>query len=160
LVERLSGLRLRGGIYLMPVVAKPTVLQAVKTLYDSIGGGLPTLWLDEVPEGQGYPRALLRDGGEVADEEINEDFGNPTESRRDFSIELIVENDSDTAETLGLLVLNAFKPNAIQLTFDSNARLDHTKRRWTTGSSGQRSPDDKPLYSSTINYSVQMGTDY
>lgn len=145
----------------MPVVAKPTVLQAAKTLYDSIGGGLPTLWLDEVPEGQGYPRAILRDGGETPEgEEINEDNGNPTESRRDFEIELIVENDSDTAETLGLLVLNAFEPNAIQLTGDSNARLDHTRRRWRTGSNGQRSPNDKPLYSSTINYSVLFGTDY
>ena len=146
-------------------MAKPTLLQAVVELYDTIGGGLPTLWLDEVPEGgtaSGFPRAVLRDGGQITDAEVNEDDGSVPSCIHPFSIEIIVENDSDSAETLGLLVLTAFTPAAIALTFDSNARLEHDngKRTVTTRGILIRSPADKPLYSCSITYAARYGTNY
>lgn len=146
----------------MPVVATPTVLQAATALYDSIGGGLPQLWLNEVPEGgtaAGYPRAILEDGGEVAGDEVNAD-GTLTTVLRSFRIRLITENDSDSAETLALLVLAAFTPTALLLTFDSNAVLEHDKRTWTTFGRLERSPADKPLYESAITYVCRHGTTY
>lgn len=145
-------------------MAKPTLLQAVKETYDTIGGGLPTLWLDEVPEGgdaAGYPRAILRDGGEHTDEELNVD-GTAVSAIHSFQIEIVVENDSDSAETLALLVLAAFTPTSVVLTFDSEARLEHDngKRNWSVQGLLVRSPADKPLYSATINYSMRYGTNY
>lgn len=143
-------------------MAKPTLLQAVKEKYDTIGGGLPTLWLDEVPEGgsaAGYPRSILRDGGQIPEPEIEAD-GTVASSLHSFSLEVIVENSSDDAETLGLLLLQAFTPASVALTFDAGATLEHDKRTHRTQALEERSPADKPLYSFLVNYVCRYGPNY
>lgn len=141
----------------MPVVAKPTMLQAVMTLYAGIGSGLPTLYLDEVPEGAGYPRATLNDGGRVPTAASYAD-GTPTEVFGSFTVTFKVEDDSDTAEALAITMMDVFAPTALQLTFDPLATMFRTNDR--TNGTGERSPDDKPIYESVIDYRVELSPPY
>jgi hypothetical protein len=141
----------------MPVKPSPTPMQAIKTLYASMGAGMPTLWLDEVPEGQGYPRAILTDEGKVPTGASYADTS-PTEVFGRFSIAFKVENDSDTAEALGITLMEAFPPLALQLTFDPNAVLFRENDK--TSGTGERSPDDKPIYESKIDYRVEFSPPY
>ena len=146
----------------MPVTPKPTINQAIMTLYASLGSGLPTLWLDEVPEGQGYPRAVLNDGGR---QPISQSYGlNPdgTETPADvagsFKIKFSVEDDSDVAEALALTIMQAFTPLSLQWTYDPNVVM--FRGNDVTRGTGERSPADKPVYETEIDYSLQLHPTY
>jgi hypothetical protein len=133
------------------------MLQAIEVLYNSIGGGLPTLWLDEIPENQGYPRATLTDGGRVPTLDSYAD-GSPTEVFGTFSIMFKVEDDSDVVEALAVTLMTAFTPQAIQLTFDPLAVMMRVNDVVT--GTGERSPDDKPIYEAKIDYRVELSPPY
>lgn len=144
----------------MPVAPKKTVLQAVETLYGSLGG-LPTLWLDEVPENQGYPRATLNDGGrQPTVESLSSNDGNVNyaEVFGTFTISFFVEDDSDQAEALAVTVMEAFTPFALQLTIDPGAVMFRTSDK--VSGEGERSPADKPVYKAELEYRVELSPPY
>lgn len=141
----------------MPVAAKPTMTQAITTLYASMGNGMPTLWLDEVPEGQGYPRAILVDDGRKPTLASYAD-SSPTEVFGRFSIAFEAENDSDVAEALGITLMETFSPRSLQISFDPLAVMFRENDK-TTGII-QRSPTDSPIYQSKIDYRVEISPPY
>jgi len=136
---------------------KPTFLQAVRALYATIAG-LPTLWLDEAPETSDFPRAILRHGGESPEpDSFDETEGNASWNIATCDIELYAENDSDAAETMALAVRDAFRPDAIQLTFDANARIYRTG--YVVRKAPDMSPNGRRVYVATISYRATFGTD-
>lgn len=142
-----------------PIPAKPTFLQAVFTLYGSIASGLPDLWLDRVPEGTtGYPRAIFEFDGEVPDpNQIQPPFGNCGWNIAKGKFKIFTENDSDLAESLAALVRAAFKPQALQLTFDANPIIRRTF--YKVSNTGEVTPAAKPIYLAEIHYEATYGTD-
>lgn len=144
----------------MPVAAKTTKMQAVRTLYESLGGVPTPIYLDEAPEGTGWPRATMIDGGDVPDiRSFDEDEnGTPTLTIGTFRIEIEVENDSDAAEAAAVVVMDAFRPEAIQLTGNPEARM--FRRKYSIARAKGRSNNGKPLYVARIEYRIDFSTDY
>lgn len=148
----------------MPAAAGNTFLKACRNIYAMAAPpaqfvSMPTLWLDEAPEGEGYPRAVIEHEGEVPDPQSfdKHNGGNASWNEARVVIHLMAENNSDDAEDLATAVRSVFLPESINLTFDQNARIFRTG--YTVKKDLTRSTADKPVYVASISYKGVFGTD-
>lgn len=149
----------------MPAAAGDTFLQAMRNVYAMAAPpagitSMPTLWLDEAPEGEGYPRAVIEHEGETPIPDSFDDQNNGVASFNEaiVTFHLFAENNSDTCEALATSVMSAASPDSINLSFDQTAvifRLQYVVKKDRT-----RSSVDKPVYVASIRYKGQFGTNY
>lgn len=147
----------------MPAPAKDTFLKSVRAIYGMAAppsgvSAMPTLWLDEAPEGEGFPRAVLEHGGEAPDPQSFDEHngGNASWNEAYATIHLFAVNNSDTAEDLATSVRSVFTPESINLTFDQDARIFRV--RYLVKKDPTRSTADKPVYVASLTYKGVFGT--
>ena len=150
---------------------KPTFLAAIKELWRvttglGVADAVP-LYLDMEPEKIGYPRGIMRDGGEgpVVVGEYNKDsdgIPRPTNTEAFVTLEFYAENDSDAAQALAVLWMTACVPDSIKLTFDTSnrARIFRLPRTFVTTLVQNRSRETKPVYMSSVQYRAMFSTPY
>jgi hypothetical protein len=82
----------------------------------------------------------------------------PTEAHAGVRLKILVENDSDLAESLALSVMTTFLPDAIQLTFDTQARMWRTN--YVVRDTLVRSNAGKAVFSAELDYDCFLSPNY
>lgn len=147
----------------MPAAEKNTFLKGCRAVYAMAAPpsgvtAMPTLYLDEAPEGEPYPRAVIVHDGETPEPGSFDGTGggNAAWNEAHVTIHLMSENDSDLAEDLAISVRSVFTPESINLSFDHNAKIFRTG--YKVSLAGVRSPSDKPVYVASLTYKGVFGT--
>jgi len=148
---------------------KDTFLKACRALWDVTAEvhGLPELFLGINPEGRNYPRGeMVHEGegprvlGDYRTVPTAAGAPRPTQCEAFVTFRVLVENNSDAAEDLAMIVMNAFTPQAVLLTFDPNAVILRLPKGYIVEEAPFRSKAGNPVFIASIAYKAIFSTPY
>ena len=149
-------------------MAKPTLIQAVLERWNAIGG-LPSLYLDEVPENYGsfLPIAVLIHDGEKPNYSTRNGpadtatlNGKPSQIIGRFQFEVYqagttVIGGMEAMETIVNAIMSGFLPGSLAMSNSQEAWL--WREEYRANGTQLRDKNDVPVYKGTVTYVATIG---